>query len=66
LRTLAANLVMGALLIGTKEWFSWQDIPASGRVVQLGSCILTAILAYGLSLLVFGLRRRHLMLAETV
>jgi hypothetical protein len=34
-------------------------------VMQLGTCILTAILVYGLGLLVAGLRPRHLMLAET-
>ena len=65
LRTLAANLGMGSLLIGAMEWLNWQDIPASGRVMQLSTCILTAIFVYGLGLLVAGLRPRHLMLAET-
>ncbi len=62
-RSLLANISMGALLVGATRWFTWQEISASGRVVQLGACIVLALFVYGMTLLVSGLRPRHLMLA---
>ena len=65
LTTLAANLGMAILLTGLMEGLNWQGLAASGRVTQLGACILAAMLVYSLILLLLGLRPRHMLLTGT-
>ena len=65
LRTLAANLGMAALLTALMQWLTWQGLSGPERVTQLGVCILGAMLVYALTLLLLGLRPRHMLLTGT-
>ena len=62
LQLLVANGVMAAVLLGLAgPWREWLDWTIATKVWQLALLVCAGLLAYGLSLLLCGLRPRHLL-----
>ncbi|WP_277458501.1 murein biosynthesis integral membrane protein MurJ [Methylococcus capsulatus] len=62
-RLIISNVAMGALLTQALE-SPWTDWSASERIVRLGLWIAAGFAVYLISLLLAGLRPRHLLLSE--
>lgn len=65
LRVAAANAVMSACLYYFVDGNAWGEWSASQRGLHLAATISLAIVVYGLSLLLFGIRPRHIGLQKS-
>lgn len=65
-RVLLANLALGMLLRIPAGQFVWMNLAASARVLDLALWIGLGIAAYALTLVLAGLRPRHLLLPHGV
>lgn len=65
-RVLLANIAMGVLLLFPAGQSSWANLAASARVLNLALWIGLSIAAYVLTLVLAGLRPRHLLLPHGV